>query len=120
MILQRQTSAFVTLAAAYAVVLQAVLLTICGAMAEGQALGAATLCAASQGDERHPAPAGHGDECLSACLACGCGIAAAPMRGAERVDLRGPVQRITTRAIPAGAALLRIDHAHRPRGPPHV
>jgi len=112
--------AFVALAAAYVVVLQAVLLAICGSMAEGQSFGAASLCAPPQGDERHPAPAGHGDDCLSACLACGCGIAVTSARAADRADLRGMVQRIAAPTILPVAATLRVNRAHRSRGPPLV
>ena len=118
MISRRQASAFVALAAAYAVVLQAVLLAICGSLAEGQAFGAASLCTPSQGGERKPAPAGHGEDCLSACLACYCGMAATPAPGQAKADPRGSVRDIVPPTLMAVAAPLRTDWAHRSRGPP--
>jgi len=118
MILWRQTSAIVALAAAYAMVLQPVLLTIRGSLAERQAFGASSLCRPSHGGEHRPAPASHGDDCLSACLACFCGVAATLAPGAASPDLRGLGQRIAARRLVAVAALPHIDRAHRSRGPP--
>jgi hypothetical protein len=118
MSVRRKTPAFVALAAAYAVVLQTVLLAICGALVGGNAPAAASLCAPSPGGERQPWPAGHGDDCLSACFACCCGMAVAPAPGSARADLRGPVQRIAAPAILAAATPHRVGRAHRSRGPP--
>jgi hypothetical protein len=118
MMVRRQTSVFVTLAAAYALVLQAVLLSICGALANGQVFGAASLCERSQGGRHQPAPAGHGDDCLSACLACCCGMAPPPQPGAAKTELRGPAQRIASTTLSDPETLLHADWAHRPRGPP--
>jgi hypothetical protein len=115
---RRHTSAYVTLAAAYAVVLQAILLSICGALAEGQPFGVSSLCAPSQAGERQPAPAGRGDDCLSACLACCCGMAPPPEPGVTKIDLRAPAQRITPPALSDGATPLGAERAHRSRGPP--
>jgi len=118
MTLRRQTSAFVTLAAAYAVILQAVLLTFCGALAAGQAFGAASLCTPSQGEKRQPAPAGHGNDCLSACLACCCGMAVPPEPGAAKVDPQGSVQHLEPLVLVGVAVSVRAGWAHRSRGPP--
>jgi len=115
---RRHTSAYVTLAAAYAVVLQAILLSICGALAEGQPFGVSSLCAPSQAGDRQPAPASHGDDCLSACLACCCGMAPPPEPGAARINLQGPAQRITPPALSDAATPLGAERAHRSRGPP--
>lgn len=118
MTLRRHTSAYVTLAAAYAVVLQAILLSICGALAETQPFGMSLLCAPSRGGEHQPAPAGHADDCLSACLACCCGMAPPPEPGAAKIDLRGPAQRIAPPMLSDGATPLRVARAYRSRGPP--
>jgi hypothetical protein len=118
MILRRQTSAIVALAAAYAMVSQPILLTIRGSLAERQALSASSLCTPSHGGEHRPAPPGHGDDCLSACLACCCGMAAMLEPGEAPPDLRGPLQRIAARRLIAVAALPHADRAHRSRGPP--
>lgn len=118
MSVRRKSPAVAAMAAAYAVVLQTILLAICGAMAEGQAPIGASLCAASPGGERHPAPAGRGDDCLSACLACCCGVAVEPAPGVAPADLRDPVRGIAAPAILAVATPLRVDRAHRSRGPP--
>jgi hypothetical protein len=120
MILRRQTSAFAVLGAACAIVLQAVLLTICDALAERQAFVVSSLCTPSQSGERRPAPAGHRVERFSACLACSCGMAATPEPGVAHLDLRGMVQRIAARTLVAAAAPLHADWAHRSRGPPFV
>lgn len=118
MTLRRQTFAFVSLAAAYAVILQAVLLSICGALAASQAFGAVSLCTPSRGGEHQPAPAGHGNDCLSACLACCCGMAVPPKPGAAKIDPQGAVQHLAPPALLGVATSLRTDWAHRSRGPP--
>lgn len=118
MISRRQISTFVALAAAYALVLQAVLLAVCGSLAEGRAFGAASLCTPSQGGARQPTPAGHGEDCLSACIACSCGVAAAPAPGIAKTGLRRPVERIAPPALTAVAAPVGVDWAHRSRAPP--
>jgi hypothetical protein len=118
MTLRRQTSALVTLAAAYAVILQAVLLTFCGALAAGQAFSAASLCTPSEDGGRRPAPAGHGNDCLSVCLACCCGMAVPPEPGATKVDPQGAVQHLEPLVLVGVAASVRTDWAHRSRGPP--
>lgn len=120
--LQPRARAGIALVAAYAVALQALLLTVIASSAALAGTAVAPICASTH----HSAPgdsgqAGHGQDCLDACLT-GC-CCAAPLLPAPAGALRyAPKPLLTLAAVFAAQAPIVADHpkAHRSRAPPAV
>jgi hypothetical protein len=107
--------------AAYAVALQAILLAfgVPGAGAAGLATGAICASHASSVGGGSSAPAGHGQDCLDACLTgCCCGAPVLPAPGPAIAYAPALLQTIAvtfeTRPILPHSAV----QAHRSRAPP--
>lgn len=111
--------AIVALAAAYALALQAVLLAFGDPVAGAMRVAALPICASLGAG--HSAPAGHGNDCLVACLAgCCCGAPVMPVPGAAASY--APQQGETLAAVLATTPILPFGAtaAHRSRAPPSV
>lgn len=111
----RKTRAIMALTAAYAFALQATLLAIGGPFAGSADFAARPFCSPANSAKEHPAPAGHGYDCLAACLACCCG---APLATAAIGYKRGPARKIAAVADAIPTWRLRVARAYRSRGPP--
>ncbi len=111
--------AFVAVAAAYAVALQALLLAIGGPFGGGAQFAALPICSShSSFGAGHSAPAGHGGCCVDACLGC-CGEAPlCPAPGAALTYAPAPLQTVAAAHESAPAVLAGVAAAHRSRAPP--
>jgi len=116
--LRRTARTILALVAAYAVALEAILLAIGGPLAAAGDLASRQICSSVNSNSSGPMPAGHGYDCLAACIACCCG-AQGPT---------GPATAITYAPKPAGKVTVAVDvaaapglgamRAHRSRAPP--
>lgn len=113
MTMRRIARTLLGLAVANAVTLQAIMLA---ATAAAGAPGAMPICFGAG----HSAPAGHAQDCLSACLAgCCCGTPLCPTPGLAPAYAPLPLAIIATPTAPVRVLLVRVNTAHRSRAPPH-
>jgi hypothetical protein len=125
--LQPRARSGIALLAAYAVAMQALLLAAIASSA-GVAGAALPICSSST---THPLPAGggqadrgqagHGQDCLDACLTgCCCGAPLLPLPPHALYSPPKPLQ--TLAAAVEGSALvpIRVAKAHRSRAPPAI
>jgi hypothetical protein len=117
--LQPHARAGIALIAAYAVALQALLLAVIVPSAGRSAeISALSICASSA---NHSIPAGHGQDCLDACLTgCCCGAPLVPMPGAAAFFMPAPARIITSMPAVGRLVAVRIANAHRSRAPPRA
>lgn len=109
--------AIVALAAAYALVLQAILLAIGAPPAGAREFAAVPICSAL--GPGHSGPVGHGPDCLGACLTGCCGGAPlVPTPVVLPADAAVPMRSLIILAEAASASHLRFARAHRCRAPP--
>jgi hypothetical protein len=107
----------VALAAAYALALQANLLAIGAPLPGAGEFAAVPVCSAL--GTGHPAPPGHGPDCLGACLTGCCGgapLCPVPAMAATYAPL--PLQSPAVTAEAAPVSYLQAARAHRCRAPP--
>jgi hypothetical protein len=118
--LQPRARAGIALTAAYAVALQALLLAFIAPSADLAGTAALSICASSS----HSAPsgpgqAGHGRDCLDACLTGCCCVAPLLPRPARAVRYAPkPLQTLATRFEPQAPVVVGRATAHRSRAPP--
>src|ERR1700733_11338286 len=121
--LRHHARAGTALAAAYAVALQAVLLAVGAPIAGATGIAAIPICAHAAADHSippgHSTPAGHGQDCLDACLTGCCGavpVCPAPLGAAIYAPA---VAQAMVPALDVSQHLAgRVSHAHRSRAPP--
>jgi hypothetical protein len=113
MSLRHHARTVVALAAAYAVVLQTLLLAIGSPVAGTREFAAFPLCSGPG----HSAPARHSGDCPGPCLGCCCGPAAGP---APAMAYAPAALQIVAAAVPAAPALVFVSvcGANRSRAPP--
>jgi hypothetical protein len=119
MSIRRHVRATVALIAAYAVALQTILLVFAGPVPGTASLAATPICSSVGTAGTGSVPAGHSQDCLTACLTgCCCGAAAIPVPGATAAYAPEPA-RIVIAAIEAAATPRPgMTAAHRSRAPP--
>jgi hypothetical protein len=111
--------AAVAVVAAYAVALQTILLVFGGSIAGADDLFGQTICSHDGGGTSAPAPAGHGHDCLAACLTgCSCGAAAVPVRESALLSAPQPLRLVAASAQAKPAIWPSAIRAHRSRAPP--
>lgn len=118
--LRRRGRKIVALAAAYAVALQAILLAGAGAgaLAAGARSSAWAICLSGKAAGSHRAPTGHGYDCLFACLAGCCAIAAAPPPAMPARYAPATTRKLAVAVEAARHLRLSLPRAHRSRAPP--
>jgi hypothetical protein len=114
--------AFVALAVAYALALQAILLAV-GPLGVGKAeFGGLPICSGSGLGSGHSggpqAPLGHAGDCLGTCLGCGCGSPACHLPGPVTGYAPGAAQIIIVAFAAVPPFHVGVFAAHRTRGPP--
>jgi hypothetical protein len=116
MSLRHHARAGMTLAAAYAVALQAILLATAVPVAGAAGVGTIPICANAAG---HSVPASSGQDCLDACLT-GCGGAVPVCPAPPAAAIYAPaVEQTMAPALDAGPRFTaRASNAHRSRAPP--
>jgi hypothetical protein len=118
--LQPRARAWIALVAAYAVALQALLLAVIAPSAVAAGAAALPICASSV----HPAPggpgqAGHGQDCLDACLTgCCCAAPLLPVPARALLYAPRPLQTFAEGGEPQAPMLIGRAKAHRSRAPP--
>jgi len=119
MSIRRYVRATVALIAAYAVALQTILLVFAGALPGTPSLASTPICSSVGTAGTGSVPAGHSQDCLTACLTgCCCGAAAVPLPAATVAYARES-ERIVIAAIePAATPRPSVTAAHRSRAPP--
>jgi len=117
MSLRHHARAGLALAAAYAVALQAILLAFGVPIAGAGGVSAFPVCAAAAG---HSAPAGHGQDCLEACLTgcCSGAVFVGPAPAGAMVYAPTPAQTMAPALGARPHLAARITNAHRSRAPP--
>jgi hypothetical protein len=114
--LRHHARAGMALAAAYAVALQAILLTYGVPLAGAGGASAFPICSQAAG---HSAPAGHGQDCLESCLTGCCGSApVCPMPAAASVAAPEQALAITPALGAWPQPVARVTYAHCSRAPP--
>ena len=116
MSMRHQARAFVALAAAYAVALQAILLAIGGPVADAREFAVLPIC--SSLGAGHSAPVGHAGGCLGTCLGCCCGTPVYPAPGPAMTYAPMPAQTIVVAFIATPLLLVSATGANRCRAPP--
>jgi hypothetical protein len=115
----RKRRAIVALAAAYALVLQAMMLAVGGSMGGAPAVAAGLMCWHRDGAAPHQAPAGPGDCCSASCLACCGGTPAMPTPTLAIIGERRLAEKIGVKFAIAASVLPAVACAHRSRAPPY-
>ncbi|HEY2527382.1 MAG TPA: hypothetical protein VGJ20_05425 [Xanthobacteraceae bacterium] len=118
MTMWRNLRTTLTVAAAYAVALQATLLAAVGPAADASGLAAAPICAPPGPAEHYPTPVRHGHDCLAACLACCCGAPTAEASAAAIVYAPRSLEPMAGMGEPVVILRLFTSRAHRSRAPP--
>jgi hypothetical protein len=115
----RSARAAVAVVAAYAVALQTILLVFGSSIAGADNLFGQTICSHDGGGTSVPAPAGHGRDCLAACLTgCSCGAAAVPVRESTLLYAPQSLQFIAASERAGPTIRPSAINAHRSRAPP--
>jgi hypothetical protein len=128
MILQPRARAGVALIAAYALAMQALLLAVIASSAGVAGAAALPICASAGA---HPIPAddgqagggqaGHGQDCLDACLTgCCCGAPLQPLPPHALASPPQPLQALAAARDGSPPVPTRAAKAHRSRAPPVV
>jgi hypothetical protein len=113
--LRHHARTVVALAAAYAVVLQALLLAIGSPVAGAREFAAFPLCSGAG----HSAPARHSGDCPGLCLGCCCGPAAGPASAPAVAYAPAALQIVAhAAAVPAPLVFVSVSGANRSRAPP--
>jgi hypothetical protein len=111
--------AFVAVAAAYAVALQALFFAIGGPFGGGVQFAATPICSShSSFGAGRSTPAGQGGCCLGACLGCCSVTPLCPGPGPALTYAPAPLQTIAAAHERAPAVLAGVAAAHRSRAPP--
>ena len=121
MMMRRPVRATVALAAAYAVVLQAILLAFGAPVAGAAGFSAVPICSshASSFGGGPSLPAGHGKDCLDACLTgCCSGAPVCPAPGPAIAYAPVLLQTIDVAREMLPVSRLPVTRAHRSRAPP--
>jgi len=114
--MRHHARALVALAAAYAVVLQTLLLAIAGPLATGTALAGQPICA--HVGAGGAAPAGHAGGCVGACCGCCCGPPVCPTSLPAMTYAPAPAQTIAVVRVTGPHLIVGTARAHRSRAPP--
>lgn len=123
MTLRHDMRAFVALAAAYALALQAILLAV-GPLGGSAEFGGLPICSGlgsgpGSGHSRGPlAPLGHAGDCVGTCLGCSCGSPACHLAGPAMTYAPGAAQIVIVAFAAAPPFHVGVFAAHRSRGPP--
>lgn len=114
--------AFVAVAAAYTVALQALFFAIGGPFGGGVQFAGSPICASHLsfrvGHSTPAAPAGRDGCCLGACLGCCCATPLCPGAGPTLTYAPAPLQAVAPPRQRVPAVLAGIAAAHRSRAPP--
>ena len=114
--------AFVAVAAAYTVALQALFFAIGGPFGGGVQFAGSPICASHSsfrvGHSTPAAPAGRDGCCLGACLGCCCATPLCPGAGPTLTYAPAPLQAVAPPRQRVPAVLAGIAAAHRSRAPP--
>jgi hypothetical protein len=116
---QPRTRIGIALVAAYAVALQALLLAVVASSAGAASvtrIAELPLCASTS---NHSTPAGHGQDCLDACLTgCCCGAPLMPAAPRALYSAPKPLQALAVALNVDTPVPVRAAKAHRSRAPP--
>jgi hypothetical protein len=114
--LRHHARAGLALAAAYAVALQGILLAFSAPIAGAGGVVTLQICSGIAG---HSAPAGHGQDCLDACLTGCCGGAPiCPSPPGAMLYAPAPGETMAPVFDVRPVLVVRVTNAHRSRAPP--